>query len=252
MPCKLVPDRLLYSYLLQDTGNSQKGISMKLSMKGIVVALGCLLCFGAAIGTPASAASSNLITNGGFETGDYSGWTLTNDESPGDGTQVGFHNGVGYSGEAIDGETPIDAHTGNHYFYFGNAYSDATLSQQISTQTGQNYDFSFYINTLEGAKPNDLKVNFGNNQVFNQTNITTNGWTKYDFTVTANAPIMAVAFAGYNNPTNNFVDDVSVKAITDTSVKAVPEGSTTTTFAVLFICSGLLIFRLRRLMPTRD
>jgi hypothetical protein len=199
---------------------------------------GCLLCAGLAFSAPSQAATQ-LITNGGFETGDYSGWQLTGDESAGDGTPVGFHNGVAASGQSIDGEAPINAHSGNDYFYFGNAYSDATLTQSINTTAGQKYDFSFYVDVLPGATPNDLNVKFGNDTVYSGQNLTTNGWQLFNYQVAATGPTTTVSFGAYNNPTNNFLDDVSV-------IKAVPEASTMVTFAMLLAAGSLMLIRRRR------
>ena len=76
-------------------------------------------------GISLSPAYAELVLNGGFESGDLSGWSCT-------GTDV-----CGVFG-------PAGVHTGGHAMY---GYDDAgygTLSQAISTIEGARYEFSFF------------------------------------------------------------------------------------------------------------
>jgi hypothetical protein len=65
---------------------SGKGGNLKMKNKWIVVSLIIILALSLGV-TPAAANGSGMITNGSFETGDYSGWTLLEDSSyPDNGT----------------------------------------------------------------------------------------------------------------------------------------------------------------------
>ena len=98
-----------------------------------------------ALALAAGPARANLVTNGGFETGDFTGWTLT-----------GSGGGV-----AID---KTAAHSGTYDAAFALAAggTTATLSQAIATTAGQSYSLSFWL--LDQANPsgNDtMTVTFG-------------------------------------------------------------------------------------------
>jgi len=88
---------------------------------------------------PVCAVAGNLVQNCGFETGDFTGWTLTGDT---------VHAGV----------DAFDAHSGNFGAFIGgfgsiNAGDQnfAALSQSLSTIVGQGYLLSFYWAHLTNA-----------------------------------------------------------------------------------------------------
>ncbi len=85
------------------------------------------------------AVPGNVVQNCGFETGDFTGWTLSGDT---------VHAGV----------DPFDAHTGNFGAFIGgfgsiNAGDNnfTVLSQNLSTSIGQSYLLSFYWAHLTNA-----------------------------------------------------------------------------------------------------
>lgn len=88
---------------------------------------------------PAIAGNINLVVNPGFETGDLTGWTLTNNED----SFVGDY----------------DPHTGSYDLQLENSGSDAILSQTITDIAGQNYTFSFWVRP-DGDQPSDFSALF--------------------------------------------------------------------------------------------
>ena len=139
----------------------------------------------------AKAVPIELVTNGGFETGDLTGWTCTNADS----CVVG---GVAHSGTfAVDG--------------FDNT-GFATLSQTIATIAGANYNFSFYSET-------EAQVIYSGNilhyQVGSEPTVlvpTTTSWAMTSTSFTATGPTTALQFYFETDPGTLTwrIDDVSV------------------------------------------
>ena len=103
------------------------------------------LVLSAALGLATMPARANLVTDGGFESGGLSNWTLT-----------GSGGGV-----AIDG---VSSHAGTYdaAFALANGGTTDTLTQSITTTAGQSYSLSFWL--LDQAVPsgNDtMTVTFG-------------------------------------------------------------------------------------------
>lgn len=152
--------------------------------------------------TPAMA--QNLVVNGGFETGDFSGWTLL---SPSALTSVGFD----------------DPHSGIFSAGFGSVTSTDQLSQTLSTVAGQKYNVSFWAdNGTPDAQSNNLRVIFGGQQIFGQPVSNTN-YQLFSFQgimATGNSTLFQVF--GLNSADRTHVDDISVTAA---GTSTVPEPS---------------------------
>ena len=167
----------------------------------------CLGLFGA---LPALA-GVELVTNGGFETGDFTGWSVVNNPS-------GFTQVMGAFGDDVQ----LNPYAGNYFAALGfNASFDpggpGTVEQTIATTVGQQYTFSFAY-FAENGTPNAFSASFGDQTVFavtNDTSFTTNPitWLYQSFAVTADSPSTTIAFVSYNNPFYDGLDSVSVQAI---------------------------------------
>src|SRR5689334_4706308 len=82
------------------------------------------------------ASGQNLVTNGGFEAGNFTGWTQFGDTS---------YTGVCPDGDpstSCSGYTPYD---GFWMGSFGAIHTQGGVSQDISTTPGANYLISFYL-----------------------------------------------------------------------------------------------------------
>ncbi|MFT3986514.1 hypothetical protein [Aestuariivirga sp.] len=143
-------------------------------------------------------ARANLVTNGGFESGSFSGWTLTGDTSY---TTV---------------NSGSNAYAGTYYGSFGSTSGQAYLSQTIVTTIGASYTVSFRLanvgNILGTTSPNSFSASFGSSLV-SMTNSKAFGYTLYTYLVTATAATTTLQFSFYNVPGYYRLDAVNVDVV---------------------------------------
>lgn len=164
---------------------------MKKSMLNVfmVLALGAVFCL-------PGMAMANLVVNGGFETGDMSGWTLY--PAP-DLPAFGIWGGA--------------AHSGSYGCYFG-AYGqyDDTIVQNIPTVAGNSYTFDFWLAHNYTDSANDFHVYWNGGEILSLINTASFGWTDYTFTEAATGATTSITFAGREVPAQYMLDDVDVNA----------------------------------------
>jgi hypothetical protein len=144
----------------------------------------------------ASVQSAPLVQNGGFETGNFSFWSLS-------GNTVG--SSVTSSG--------LFTHSGDYGAYFGPYSSPGYLSQTLATVPGQTYRLSFWLENESGAGPNVFSVTWNGSTLFNQTNLPALAWSNYVYIVTATGSGTGLQFGFRNDPSLFGLDDVSVTPI---------------------------------------
>jgi hypothetical protein len=173
----------------------------------------------------ATSYAGELVVNGGFEDvlGEQSavGWTFTPAASGSD---------------FFYGSDGLPVHAGNNAAQFGGTstgYYDS-ISQVLSTVAGDSYRFSFLLYGYDGSDNGQI-VYWDGNQVLNLTNFT-QGYTFYSFDEIASGASTTIAFAGYNVPSWNGVDDVSVQG-------TIPEPATFALIAPALL--GLVALRRR-------
>jgi len=155
----------------------------------ILLAL-CLLM----VGTAALA----QVNNGSFETGDFTGWTVSGDTA---------FVGVCDVSTCPGGFAPED---GNFAAYFGPVGDTATISQMISTIPGDQYSLSFYLANPVGGTPNFFSVSFGDSS-FSFTNFgVAFGWQQFVLTTVATSGETPLSFTFRNDPSYWFLDNVTV------------------------------------------
>jgi hypothetical protein len=171
--------------------------------------LAATLPFSLSVGQP-------LIANGGFETGDFTGWSLSASAQEDFVTSTGsfVHSGV-YGAE------------------LGQPTTNGYLSQTISTTPGQSYVLSFWLdnpNNSAGATPNQFQVQWNGTTVFYETNLPFMSWTNVQFIVSATGASTVLQFGFYDTPAYLGLDDVSLQPLSAPVFKTVQPGSAASAF----------------------
>jgi len=147
--------------------------------------------------------SGELVQNGGFETGDFSDWSVV-----GSGSAYNFvDNGS---------SSTITPHSGTYCAVLGETGSLAYVSQTLPTRAGQSYLLSFWLLSLTytgQTTPNDFLAQWNGTTLMNSTNMGAFDWTNLQFIVTATGPNTVLQFGGQDDPAYLALDDVSVQPI---------------------------------------
>ncbi|HEV2329274.1 MAG TPA: protease pro-enzyme activation domain-containing protein [Verrucomicrobiae bacterium] len=147
--------------------------------------------------------SQSLVLNGGFETGDFTDWTLVGN------TVVATQNGETiYNAVESTGQYPLAVHSGNYGAFLGDNQV-ATLSQSFDTIPGGNYLFSFWLDNPVSGTPQIFQAKWDGNNVYSVTNPPAFSWTNLEF-VTTGAGNDTIQFGAENDPNFFGLDDVSV------------------------------------------
>jgi hypothetical protein len=156
--------------------------------------------------------ASNLVTNCGFETGDFTGWSGTAITDP-----LAF--------EEVD---QFDPYSGLSEASGGPETGNDTLFQALSTVAGTTYTISFAIhNTFsnpDAGRPNDFSATFGSNPPgFSESNVAVGPYTVETFTGLATGSTTDLTFTFED--VNGFFDLDSVSVVAAPTVGPVPEPS---------------------------
>lgn len=143
------------------------------------------------------ASAGSLIVNGGFETGDFTGWTVTNNTD-------------------INGVDSSNPHSGTYEAFVGQLTADGlvSISQSVATNPGQSYIFSFWLTAEPGSgfsgAPDEFRASFGGNVLLDLKDVGPFPYTQYTYTVTATSATSLVQFDAANDASFFDLDDVSL------------------------------------------
>jgi hypothetical protein len=202
---------------------------MKRTFALLCAAFGLLLFTSQARAVSCNLAAGNVVTNCGFETGSFSGWTLAGNDVPGQ-----LNNLYGVEGAdpfPLPGGT--NPNSGNFQAFFSDQAADpTTLSQTLTTTSGKTYTISFYLaqELLGPGSVNNLAlVTFGGTTIENLTNVPVEGYTLFTGTALASSGSTILSLEFGNDIGEFLLDDVVVS--TPAVTTSVPEPSS---WALLF------------------
>jgi hypothetical protein len=159
-------------------------------------------------------AKADLVANGGFETGDLTGWT---------------HSGNTSLGSVV--LSPV--HSGAHAYSDGAVGSLGFISQDLTTTPGGSYTLDFWLSNPGGAGT-EFQVFWNGGQIEDFVNSAAFDWTEYTYTgLTAATGATTLQFGFRQDPSFWGFDDVSVQA---NEVPEVPDS----TFTASLLGLGLL------------
>jgi hypothetical protein len=153
-----------------------------------------------------------LVTNGGFETGDFTGWTRSgNLANTSVSTVVDF--GTNYVSSGYYGVAAGPVGTLGY------------LSQVLNTIPGQTYMVSCWYNNADGGTPNDFQIAWDNNIMLDLTNFTFTGWFNPKFLVTASKTNSTLQFGFLDKPSYLGIDEIVVQPFQAPKIQSVTNQS---------------------------
>lgn len=186
-----------------------------MNLHSLVTRIGAPVLISMAFGLSAPSALANNVTNGGFETGDLTDWTVS-----GDASFVGVTNGIANSGTyaAFFGPDPV-----------------GSIAQTFATLAGRTYQVQFELALDDSAMPNSFSWMWNGVAQSTLSNVSGFGYTLFTGLVTATSTTATLKFDFTDPQSFWLLDDVSVNVV------AVPEPPT---FALLAL--GILVAGLKR------
>jgi hypothetical protein len=160
----------------------------------------------AVLGACAASAHAQVV-NGGFETGDFTGWTTMN--APG---SQSLYN--------VDTAGP---HHGSYSAFFGAAVPGDAISQAVATVAGSAYYLSFWLDAGALTSAGSFVASVNGSPIYTAPSGATS-FAGHTLVFTANAASTLLTFASYNVSDFYTLDDVSVTAVPEPETWALMVG----------------------------
>ncbi len=170
-------------------------------------------------------ANAEMIINSGFETGNFSGWTIS-----GTSTNLGVDFGI----------THGDVHSGSSAAWFGALSGITYISQTLATIPGQAYFLSFWGENVTPDSPppqNHIEAWWGGTQLLDGGDVPVKPWSEGSAAVVASGSLTELKLGFQNGPGYWVIDDVSATPV--------PEPGGVSLWAVGFGLLAPLSFRWR-------
>jgi hypothetical protein len=160
----------------------------------IISGVAAAVAFALTVAGPAQASPQPTLVNGGFETGDFTGWTLSGN--------------TGFMGVTCPG--PGNAFQGSCEAFAGPVGSVGFLSQSVTgLLPGDFYTISLAWQA-DGGSPSEFDVEFGGVTLLDSFNHAASAFLTPHFIVRATAASETLAFSFRDDPGFIFLDAVSV------------------------------------------
>jgi hypothetical protein len=155
------------------------------------------MVIGLALGTIAPSQAANLVANGSFETGDFSGWVQTGN--------------TGFSGVQCPG--PGSVPNGSCDAFFGPVGSIGGITQNLNTQANTLYEIDFSFQP-DGGTTSHFSALFGGTTLIDLTNPPASAFHAYSFqALSSGGATTTLAFNFRDDPGFLFLDAVSVQGV---------------------------------------
>jgi Carbohydrate binding domain len=160
---------------------------------------------------------ANLVVNGGFETGDFTGWTTGPNSYP-----------------MYIVTSPVNSGSYAAQIAGYSSFPDTLIQQTIPTTLGQNYTLSFWREVDGGGPTISLDVKWNGSAIFSELNTGAQPYQQFSFTVQGTGSD-TIEFICANDPSFTYLDDVSLTPV--------PEPSTVIAGALLLLPFGFSTIR---------
>ncbi|CAN5803409.1 hypothetical protein BH11PLA1_BH11PLA1_13880 [soil metagenome] len=152
----------------------------------------------AVAGCLTATAHAELVVNGGFEAGNFFGWTPSVAPYP------------------LFDVTNNFGHSGTSSAFFADSV-DRSITQLLPTTAGQQYQLSFYVfnGQVNGGTGDHFQVTWEGQIILDQNPILFPGsqWSLFSTNVTAGVSGSLLGFAAFDAPAFSYLDDVSVALV---------------------------------------
>ena len=155
------------------------------------------LVFGMVVACLALTGRVSAQVNGGFETGDFTGWNQFDN--------TGFTGVLGIFGG-------INPHEGNFQAFFGPVGSTGGISQTIPGNAGDQFNVSFWLYNF-GGTPNFFEASLDGQVITSMTDAAGFEYTQFAGTITVNNANPVLRFTTQQNPSFWLLDDVRVTLV---------------------------------------